>query len=142
MEASFNVRKNNGCVTLTLLPDLLPKVDVNFPHDTDLDVVSKNWSKRVKRIDYDRLVLILDDRGTSKVDLDRFSRVACHTKIFLTSRCTDYDFCHIMDVYRGEASVGAYYGKDFKRGLWCFEYQLDYMKLLCKNEGKNSQDRY
>lgn len=130
LEAPFEIRDNYGFITLTLTPDSLPEAEIHFPHDSDSELVRINWIKRRVRVNYNRLVIILDDRGTIKEDIERFSKIKCLKKVFLTSKKLDFDFCQIIESYRGDKSVGAYYEKDFIRGLWRFEYQWDYMKFL------------
>lgn len=130
IESPFTTEKIDGFCKIVLHPMHLPAVTVNFPHDTNCRICQNNWERRRLRINFNKLVFILDDRGTSKEDLYRFSKVECYKKIYLTSHNDNYDFCKIIEKYRGEKEIGQYYSKNYIKGLWRFEYLWDYLSFF------------
>ena len=46
----------------------LKEVEVRFPHDTDCESVKKKWIERCKRVNYEKLILINDDKGLTPED--------------------------------------------------------------------------
>ena len=119
----------NG-VYLYLEPEGLPVVRIRFPHDTDETVVKTNWDKRVKRINYDNLAFICDDRGLDESDYEKYDQVSGGKKIMLTSKEIGYPWEKVLSVYKGKPCCGDYNYKDYFRGLWKFEKEWDYWNFL------------
>lgn len=132
MTAPYRLEKAqtiNG-VYLYLEPEGLPVVRIRFPHDTEETVVKANWDKRVKRINYDKLAFICDDRGLDESDYKEYDKVKGYKKIMLTSKEIGYPWGKVLSAYRGKPCCGDYNYKDYFRGLWKFEKEWDYWNFL------------
>ncbi len=122
--------ENGSCVGI-LKSDSLPAVTIRFPHDKDPERAAGNWERRKQRINYEKLVLITDDRGVSEEDLKRLDAVPAFRKICLTAKdhSAQYPWCHQLKTYAGEDKVGEYNAKS-KDGLWVFTKFWDYVSWL------------
>ena len=132
MTAPYRLEKAqtvNG-VYLYLEPEGLPVVRIRFPHDTEETVVKANWDKRVKRINYDKLAFICDDRGLDEADYKLYDDVQGFKKIMLTSKEIGYSWAKVLPSYLGKSCVGDYNYKDYLRGVWKFEKEWDYWNFL------------
>ena len=132
MTAPYRLEKAqtvNG-VYLYLETEGLPVVRIRFPHDTEKTVVKANWDKRVKRINYDKLAFICDDRGLDESDYKEYDKVKGYKKIMLTSKEIGYPWGKVLSAYRGKPCCGDYNYKDYFRGLWKFEKEWDYWNFL------------
>ena len=125
----FTVPKRVG-IYMQLEPKGLPVIRIRFNHDTNYDVVKENWEKRVKRINYDKLVFICDDLGLDESDYKKFDSVKAFKKIMLTSKEIGYPWAKILPSYAGMPYVGGYFDKDFYRGIWNFEKEWNYCDFL------------
>lgn len=121
---------NRVGIFLQLEPVGLPAIRVRFNHDTDEAVVKENWNKRVKRINYNKLVFICDDKGLDESDYKKYDSVKAFKKIMLTSKEIGYPWAKILPSYAGMPCVGGYFDKDFYRGIWNFEKEWDYSEFL------------
>lgn len=132
MRAPYRIEKAvkvNG-INLFLEPEGLPVVRIRFPHDTNPDVVKNNWDRRVKRLNYDKLVFICDDRSLDDSDFALFDEVKAFKKIMLTSKEIGYPWAKVLPSYAGKPCVGDYNYKDYLRGIWKFEKEWDYWNFL------------
>lgn len=123
MEAPYKlepVKDKNG-IYLIIEPIGLPRIKVRFPHDTELSVVKNNWDRRVKRLNYDKLVYICDDRGLDEEDFKLYDHVEAFRKVMLTSKNIGYPWATVLPSYSGKPCVGGYNYKDYFRGIWKFE---------------------
>ncbi len=136
MELPLQVRKNeNGSCTGVLEGAGLPAVTIHFPHDSSPVTVVRNWERRKSRINYDRLVLIVDDRGLTEEDLELYDRIPAFRKICLTASreyARRYGWCHQIRAYEGEKMAGKYNAKSAD-GLWKFTKLWDYVSWLNGN---------
>ncbi len=132
MELSLQVQKNEtGSCEGILEGKCLPPVTIRFPHDTEPETVVKNWERRKNRINYDKLVLIVDDRGLNEKDFEIFDQIPAFRKVCLTAddRSERWSWCFQMLEYAGETEVGEYNAKS-SDGLWAFCKTWDYVSWL------------
>ena len=112
-------------------------ITIRFVHDDDISSAKAGFERRKSRINYDKLILILDDQGLSEDNLKKFNDIKCFRKICLTSSrelADKYPCCFLMEEYEGEPQVGKYQYKDIS-GLHHFEKTWDYVSFL--NEQMN-----
>lgn len=132
IRAPFRIEnaENGVGLKLILTPKDLPEIDIKFPHDNNHEVLRNNWEKRLKRINFDKLVFICDDRGLNQYYYELYDRVKAYKKIMLTSKDIGYEWATILSSYAGKPFVGHYNYKDFIKGIWNFEKEWDYGKFL------------
>lgn len=109
----------------------LKEIEIRFPHDTDCDKVSQKWKERCRRINYEKVVLINDDKGLGEKDYAAYAAIPAFRKILFTAkdRSHDYDFCYQLKKYEGKKETGGYNGKSLN-GLWKFTKMWDYVSFL------------
>lgn len=131
MQAPYRLEraaKGNGLV-LVLEPKCLPEIPIRFPHDVDAEVVKSNWERRLKRINYEKLVFICDDRGLDLSDYEAYDSVKAYKKVMLTSKEIGYAWATALPP-RGGAGASNYNNKDFFLGVWNFEKVWNYYDFL------------
>lgn len=112
--------------------EYLPEITIGFPHDTDPKVIKENWKRRLPRINYDKLVLICDDKGGVTEDhMKRFGRIPAYRKILFTKddRQNVSPVCFKLPGYENLHQTGDYNAKSLK-GLWKFCDFWDYVSFL------------
>lgn len=138
LDCELLVSKNEkGSCTGKIGGNGLDVLTIEFPHDSDPDVVIEKWKKRVGRVNYDKLVLICDDRGMKEESFREFDKIRAFRKILFTAddRSRQYPWCHQLMAYQGEEEVGDYNGKTLN-GMWKFQTMWDYVSFLNGTERK------
>ena len=109
----------------------LKEIEIRFPHDTDCDKVLQKWNERCRRINYEKIVLINDDKGLEEKDYKAYAAIPAFRKILFTAkdRSCDYDFCYQLKEYEGKKETGGYNSKSLD-GLWKFTKMWDYVSFL------------
>ena len=109
----------------------LKEVEIRFPHDTDCESVKKKWAERCKRVNYEKIVLINDDKGLTVSDYEAYKAIPAFRKILFTAKdmSGEYEFCHQLVEYDGQTYTGSYNGKSLD-GLWKFTKMWDYVSFL------------
>lgn len=109
----------------------LKEVEIRFPHDTDCESVKKKWAERCKRVNYEKIVLINDDKGLTVSDYEAYKAIPAFRKILFTAKdmSGEYEFCHQLAEYDGQTYTGSYNGKSLD-GLWKFTKMWDYVSFL------------
>lgn len=109
----------------------LKDIEIRFPHDTDPDKVRANWERRCSRINFDKLVLINDDKGLKEEDYVAYDKIQGFRKICLTAqdRSQKWNWCHQIEAYKDQKMTGEYNGKSLD-GLWNFTKIWDYVSFL------------
>lgn len=64
----------------------LKEVEIRFPHDTDCESVKRKWGERCKRVNYEKLVLIDDDKGLALADNEVYREIPLFRKILFTAK--------------------------------------------------------
>lgn len=132
MQAPYRLERaamGNG-LCLILEPKELPEVPIRFPHDVNADVVKSNWERRVKRINYEKLVFICDDRGLDLSDFEAYDRVKAYKKVMLTSKEIGYAWATVLPSRGGKSGASDYNYKDYLLGIWRFEKEWNYYDFL------------
>lgn len=124
-------RNEQGSCTGTLGSDTLRPLTIFFPHDSEPDTVIANWKKRVGRVNYDKLVLICDDRSLTDGAFEKYDSIPAYRKVLFTydDKSSRYSWCHQLPGYEDQHEVGNYNGKSLN-GLWNFETIWDYVSFL------------
>lgn len=127
----FLFRYETGCASEKSGGSELKEVEVRFPHDTDCESVKKKWVERCKRVNFEKLVLINDDKGLKLSDYEAYQAIPAFRKILFTSKdvSSKYEFCHQLKAYEGCDCTGEYNGKSLD-GLWKFTKMWDYVSFL------------
>ena len=128
-----HVNETESCTGSLQGPDL-PAIEIRFPHDADPAKVAENWERRKKRINYDKLVLIVDDKGLKEADYRLYDQLPAFRKICLTAADLSdrYAWAYQMKEYAGAEKTGEYNAKS-KDGLWVFTKTWDYTSWLNGN---------
>lgn len=64
----------------------LKEVEIRFPHDTDCESVKKKWAERCKRVNYEKIVLINDDKGLTVSDYEAYKAIPASERFFLQQK--------------------------------------------------------
>ncbi len=114
--------------------DLLPDVEIHFDHDNDPQTVLEKWERRKKRINWEKIILICDDKDIDEEDYERFDRIIGYSKIMLTALDLSdrYLWAHQLKPYANQGKTGAYNGKSYKGG-WKFQYMWNFVEFLNKS---------
>lgn len=104
-------------------------ININYIHDDDADKVLSDYMRRRERINYDKVVLIIDDRSLTQDSLEKFDKIDCFRKVCLTSSEQPYECCHYLPQYKGQPCVGMYQSKTLS-GVHGFENMWDYTSFL------------
>lgn len=109
----------------------LSRIEIRFPHDTEPAKVKAKWEQRCKRVNYNKLVFIVDDKDLSEKDYKLYNKIEAFRKICFTARdlSHEYSWCHQLSVYEGQKYTGEYNGKSLN-GLWKFVKMWDYVSFL------------
>lgn len=122
----------DGSVLGTISPSgTCNPVTIRFIHDNDIKKVDSDFQRRKERINYDKLVLITDDKGLDDEHYQMFEEIPSFRKICLcsTDRSDRYPSCYLMKQYAGKPHTGTYQGKSLN-GLHKFETMWDYVAFL------------
>ena len=127
----ISVSMRNGMCVGKIGGGRLKEVEIRFPHDTDCESVERKWIERCKRVNYEKLVLIEDDKGLTSADYEAYKAIPAFRKILFTAKdlSKEYDFCHQLKAYEDRSRTGEYNGKSFD-GLWKFTKMWDYVSFL------------
>ena len=131
LDSSLSVHQDNGRLMGTLHPEGLQPIRIWFDHDDDQQEVLKKWERRVKRVNWNSIVLICDDKDLDEEDYVRFENLTGYKRILLTARDLSgkYDCCYQLKAYQNKQITGAYNGKSL-RGGWKFQYIWDFVGFL------------
>lgn len=88
-----------GELTCYLSSEGLELLEIAWPHDHDPEQIIKNFRKRSKRINYEKLVFITDDDGLSDESYEMFQAVSAFKQVIISSKSCgkDYDFIERLD---------------------------------------------
>ena len=88
-------------------------------------------AERCKRANYEKIVLINDDKGLTVSDYEAYKAIPAFRKIRFTAKdmSGEYEFCHQLTEYDGQTYTGSYNGKSLD-GLWKFTKMWDYVSFL------------
>lgn len=64
----------------------LKEVEIRFPHDTDCEKRQEKWAERCKRVNYEKIVLINDDKGLTVSDYEAYKAIPAFRKILLQQK--------------------------------------------------------
>ena len=109
------------------------EIHIKFPHQTNSLELKEEWERRKKRINWDKIVLITDDRGCSEEMIAAFDQIPAYKKALLTSSselADKYECCIFLPKYAGQECVGKYNEKNWLTGLWRFQTEWDYLSFL------------
>ena len=131
MDCDIRVQKDDGGYVGVLGNEQLEDVTVRFPHDNDPENIRQNWDKRKRRINFDKIVLICDDKGMKLEEYERLDRAIAYKKIcFITERePKQYNWAKVLEPYKDLDQTGTYNGKSLN-GLWKFQRMWDYISFL------------
>lgn len=125
-------RLENGSCLGRLGGGNLPDIKIRFIHDTDPQAVKEKWKRRCRRVNYQKLVLIVDDRGLDAEDLALYDTIPALRKVCLMGGnllgC-NYEWCCRLPAYAGQPRSGKYNTKSLD-GLWKFTKIWDYVAFL------------
>ncbi len=119
----------NNIWTMKLYSDELEPVYIKFPHDDNQETIISNWNKRKKRINYDKIFVICDDRGLTENDIREFGKINFENKIMLTAKKYNYDYICQLSKYKNKSCVGKYNVKKLN-GLYGFQKSWDFIKFF------------
>ena len=126
-------RLENGSCLGRLGGGHLPDIEMRFVHGTDPQAVKADWERRCRRVNYQKLVLIVDDRGLNAEDLALYNTIPALRKICLmgggNALGRDYEWCCRLPAYAGQPRSGKYHRKSLD-GLWEFTKIWDYVAFL------------
>ena len=124
-------QQDDGRVVGTLGDKHLPDIDIFFEHENNLEMINEEWNRRKKRINWDKIVLICDDKDIDDYDYARFDTLKAYKKIMLTAKNYNkkYSWAFQMKEYEGKNITGSYNGKTAKGG-WRFQYTWDFVDFL------------
>lgn len=102
-------------------------VYVQFPHENnEADILAK-WNRRLKRVNWDRLFVITDDRdGVAQDYLKMIDAIPAERKILLTSHALNYKYAHQLKTYVGQDRVGLYQVRNLL-GPYRYEDDFDFV---------------
>ncbi len=132
MSCPLSVTVENGiCVGKIGGGSGLEEIEIRFPHDTDCEKVLKKWMERCQRINYNKIVLINDDKGLEPKDYIAYAAIPAFRKILFTAKdmSHEYSFCYQLKEYKDRNRTGEYNGKSLD-GLWKFTKMWDYVSFL------------
>ena len=122
-EIDVTMRSNGSCMGRLATPEW-GEVRIKFPHDNDPQKVADNWNRRKKRINWDKLVLICDDKGLTEEDILRFEQIPAYKKVLFTEREYPDIKCAYKLKSKSGGGIGDYNGKSLG-GLWKFTSMWD-----------------
>lgn len=126
--------QNDGYYVGMLSPKGLPTVRIRFDHDNDSNEILEKWTRRLERINWDKIVLICDDKDLDDDYYERFDNIKAYKKIMLTvaDKSEKYSWCHQLKAYGNRKHTGTYNGKSVLGG-WKFQYMWDFVTFLNNN---------
>lgn len=105
---------------------------VYFVHYETEEDAREKWEERKKRINWDNVYIILNDRdGVTHEDILALQKARYKNMVVFTSK--QYDDCpnaFFMKQFSGEEEVGYTLGRIPKTGEWYFERYFDYVAWL------------
>ena len=112
------------------------RITIIFLHYNDRKSAEVNWEKRKKRINFNKICLMMSDRdGITYSDIVRFGEIECYRKIMFTYKhYPEFDFTYKLEKDKNNFCVRNYQMKKWN-GFWRWEDQFDCVKWL--NEGNN-----
>src|SRR6185436_15299213 len=77
---------------------LLGEIEIHFLHYKDANEASEKWKRRVKRINYNNLIIKFSDRdGCTEEMIQEFDRMNFKNKVCLTTKKYKYLSCYQME---------------------------------------------
>lgn len=124
-------RHDDGQFKGIIHPDGLQPVRIRFDHDTNQNDILDKWNTRIKRINWNNIVLICDDKDIDDGDYTRYDNIKEYKKILLTATdlSNKYNWSLQLKAYKDEPHTGTYNGKSL-RGGWKFLYMWDFVSFL------------
>ena len=107
----------------------LKDIPVYFYHDDNIEEVKQTFERRLKRINWDKIAIIADDRKISEEELKQFDTIPYHKIMLSTKEGKDR---YVLNKYKGQQMVGEYNEKSIS-GLWKFTYMWDYIPFVNHN---------
>ena len=109
----------------------LDNIEIHFDHDDNLQEVLDKWDRRRHRINWNKIVIICDDKDIDEEDYELFDKIDAYRKIMLTAadRTDKYSWSFPLKPYKKKERTGDYNGKSLKGG-WKFQYMWDFIGFI------------
>ncbi|MBM6937451.1 DUF1919 domain-containing protein [Pseudoflavonifractor phocaeensis] len=116
---------------------LLDDIRIYFTHYKTAEEARKKWEERKKRIRWDNLFIIFNDRdGISDDAIESLRQVKCRgIVIFSSKRRPEVPYVLYMDCYKDEPCVGNILEKNPWTGMRTYERYFDYVRWLNEADG-------
>lgn len=118
----YNARGELSCY---LSCDGLEPLAISWPHDNSKESIVKNFEKRSKRVNYDKLVFITDDIGLKEESYEIFENIQAYKKVIISSAQCDKEYDFIEKLNRDTVQ-----GLQYKMlsGVFRFQKIWDFVK--------------
>lgn len=111
----------------------LRDITIYFNHSNSCEEASADWYRRMQRINYDNIFLIMYDiEDITKEDILRFESIPCRGRLVLSDRHYP-DIPYVKTIHPTERLFGKQFIDQDWLGLKTFEKHLDFVKWL--NQG-------
>ncbi len=109
----------------------LDNVEIYFDHDDNPEEILNKWNRRKQRINWEKIVIICDDKDIDEEDYELFDKIDAYRKIMLTAadRTDKYSWSFPLKPYKKKERTGDYNGKSLKGG-WKFQYMWDFIGFI------------
>ena len=116
---------------------LLDDIKIYFTHYKTEEEASRKWQERKKRIQWDNLFVMLNDRdGLSEKTMAALCQVKCRGMVMFTAkRRPELPYALYMDCYRDMPCVGNVLKKNPMTGKRVYERYFDYVRWLNEADG-------
>lgn len=127
---SKELKKKYAC-PVAELGELEKKITLIFLHYKDQMQAEQCWEKRKRRINFDKICLMMSDRdGITYDDMVEFGKIPCYRKVMFTYKAYhEFSFAHKMEQDKKHPYVRNYQMKKWN-GFWRWENQFNCAKWL------------
>ncbi|MDD6793804.1 MAG: DUF1919 domain-containing protein [Clostridiaceae bacterium] len=107
------------------------EIEIRFVHYHTFEEAVKKWNERVKRINYEKILIMATDRDgmNSKECMEAFDKLP-YKKIMFTSKKYDYDWAIYCPCFKNKNSVGVMTGIADIAGHRFYEKYVDMVEVL------------
>ena len=102
-------------------------ITIYFNHYNSFEEAVRIWMRRKKRIDWDNLYIITDDKNLTDVEIETLKNVKCKRLVIFTKDERKDECFFKYECYENAPEVGFYSARDL-RGFAPYEREFDYCR--------------
>ena len=127
------------CAKLKPKKEDLPEIIVHFSHYDDKDIAEKKWRERAKRINWDNIFVLIEERdGITEEELKRLANLNVKGVVAFTyNKYTEMPYSVYLPKYHNDGEVGNILARRYWDDSREYERIFDFVKWFNEANGKD-----